>query len=72
MGSGITHTLAGGAGTITMDDGKASAPSPHRLGELNAAPDRRAHVTTKLRARRALAESVTAAAGAESGLAGAA
>jgi hypothetical protein len=55
-----------------MDDGKANALSPHMPGELNAAPDRRAHATARLRARRALAGPVTAAAGAESGLAGAA
>jgi len=55
-----------------MDDGKVNALSPHMLGELNAAPDRRAHVTTELRARRALVESVTAAGEAESGLADAA
>jgi len=72
MGSGISHTLAGGVGTITMDDGKVNALSPHMLGELNAALDRRAHVTTELRARRALVESVTAAGEAESGLADAA
>jgi hypothetical protein len=72
MGSGISHTLARGVGTITTDDGKVNALSPHMPGELNAALDLRAHVTTKLRARRALVESVTAAAEAEFGLAGAA
>jgi enoyl-CoA hydratase len=40
MGSGISYTLAGGVGTITMDDGKVNALSPHMLGELNAALDR--------------------------------
>jgi hypothetical protein len=38
MGSGISHTLAGGVGTITMDDGKVNALLPHMLGELNAVP----------------------------------
>jgi enoyl-CoA hydratase len=40
MRSGISYTLAGGVGTITMDDGKVNALSPHMLGELNAALDR--------------------------------
>lgn len=40
MGSGISYTLAGGVGTITMDDGKVNALSPHMLGELNAALNR--------------------------------
>jgi enoyl-CoA hydratase/carnithine racemase len=40
MGNGISYTLAGGVGTITMDDGKVNALSPRMLGELNAALDR--------------------------------
>jgi enoyl-CoA hydratase len=40
VGSGISYTLADGVGTITMDDGKVNALSPHLLGELSAALDR--------------------------------
>src|SRR5215468_869589 len=40
MGRGICYTLADGVATITMDDGKVNALSPHMLGELNAALDR--------------------------------
>src|SRR5215468_1327693 len=39
MGRGICYTLADGVATITMDDGKVNALSPHMLGELNAALD---------------------------------
>jgi enoyl-CoA hydratase len=42
MGSGVSYTLASEVGTITMDDGKVNALSPHMLGELNAALDRAA------------------------------
>ena len=40
MATGIDYTLADGVATITMDDEKVNALSPHMLGELNAALDR--------------------------------